>query len=136
MRRAFLLFSFLLLPGATLQAQSERQTGFMVHQLSVCPGENMAEVNRISGIIAPILDQLQQEGMIRAWYDLRHSWGDEWNVGFVSIADSHRAWLDYWAEFLRRVNQVAPGEIAQMNTLCTLHKDNFYRIRDSRGGGD
>lgn len=133
MRRA--LFPVLVLALAVsaygIEAQAQRQTGFMVHQLSVCPGPNMARINELSAIGAPILNALRDEGMISAWYDVRHGWGDEWNVGVVTVAESHRAWLDFWSEYLRRFSAASPGVLAEFNTLCTLHKDNMYNVRNS-----
>lgn len=114
--------------------QAERNTGFLVHQLQVCPSSNMEEVNRLEALFKPIFDELVEEGMIRAWYDLRHAWGDEWNVSWVTVAESHRAWLDYWSEFLRRVNERHPTLWEELGPLCTLHKDNMYSIRDSGTG--
>jgi hypothetical protein len=112
MYRTVALMALLLSIPVGLEAQRERETGFMVHQMSVCPGQNMAEINRLNELTAPILDDLVDEGMIRVWYDVRHAWGDEWNVGMVTVADSHRDWLD-----------------------CPMHKDNMYAVRDS-GDGD
>lgn len=134
MRGLVILFGLVLLPGA-VAAQAERHTGFMVHQLNVCPQQNMAELNRLTAAAVPILEKLQEEGMIRAWYDIRHAWGDEWNVGFVTVAESHRAWLDYWNEFVSRMNKSDPDWFSRVTGLCTMHKDNFYSIRDSRSGG-
>lgn len=122
----------LAVTSTTIEAQTERQTGFMVHQLLICPSSNMAEVDRLSALTAPILEELRQEGRIRAWYDLRHAWGDEWNVSIVTVADSHRAWLDFWSEYLRRVTERQPDLFPEFLSLCTLHKDNMYSIRDSR----
>ncbi|MDA1104227.1 MAG: hypothetical protein O2956_11600 [Gemmatimonadetes bacterium] len=131
MRRTLFLFLAFAVSAVSLEAQADRQTGFMVHQLSVCPGPNMARINELSAVGAPILNALKEEGMIRDWYDLRHGWGDEWNVGMVTIAASHRAWLDFWAEYLRRLGAAQPGVLAEYGSLCTLHKDNMYSVRNS-----
>ncbi len=129
------LTALLLAPSAVAaQAQSELQTGFMVHQWMQCPQQNVAEINRLTALSVPILNQLKDEGMIRAWYDVRHAWGDEWNVGFITVADSRSAWFDFWGEYVRRVSQAHPDLMAQFTALCTIHKDNMYAIRDSRGG--
>jgi len=120
-------------PASAQEAQAERQPGFMVMQWQVC--QDVAEINRISDVTGPILEALQDEGMISAWYDIRHGWGDEWNVGFVTVAASHRAWLDYWDEFVRRAREADPNLFSAFGAACTLHKDNFYSVRDSRDGG-
>ncbi|HSG07673.1 MAG TPA: hypothetical protein VLA36_04935 [Longimicrobiales bacterium] len=135
MTRALVFSALLLLPGAALQAQTERQTGFMAQQWSICTAEGVALINETASITTPILEALRSEGMIRAWYDVRHAWGDEWNVGFITIADSHRAWLDFWAEYWRRASAAAPEAMEAFGKHCTMHKDNFYSIRDSRTPG-
>lgn len=134
MRRIALL-GIMLLCAHPLAAQAERETGFMVHQWLICPAQHMDEVNQLTDRLVPILDQLRQEGMIRAWYDVRHAWGDEWNYGFISVVDSHRAWLDFWSEYLRRVDEAEADVFPRVLELCELHKDNLYSIRNSRGGG-
>lgn len=134
MRSLALALVLLTLPAAVhAQAAQERQTGFMVHQWQIC--RDLTEYNRINDQITPILEELRSEGMIRAWYDIRHAWGDEWNVGLVTTFDSHQAWLNFWNEFLRRVNERIPGLFARFSEVCTLHKDNLYNVRDSRTGG-
>ena len=130
--QSLVLVPFLALAASPLAAQEDRETGFMVHQWLVCPAENMEEINRMSETTTRIIKALQDEGMIRAWYDVRHAWGDEWNVGYVSVFDSHRAWLDYWDEFIRRVNAADSTLFGRFGRLCTMHKDNLLVIRDSR----
>lgn len=135
MLRVALALTFLWLASPPLQAQEDPSTGFMVHQLWACPSTNLPEINRLVAQTTPILDELVEEGMIRAWYDLRHGWGDEWNVGFVTVADSHEAWLDYWSEYLQRVQDQHPNFGEEFQPLCTMHKDNMYAIHDSRTDG-
>lgn len=135
MLRVALALALLFAIAPALEAQQDRTTGFMVHQLMVCPDTNMSEINRLNALTTPILDELVEEGFIWAWYDLRHAWGDEWNVGFVTVADSHRAWLDYWSEFLSRTSERHPTLMGEFQALCTMHKDNMYSIRDSGVSG-
>ena len=118
-----------------LQAHAQdRNGGFMVHQMCVATNENVAEINELSAITKPILDDLKAEGMISAWFELRHGWGDEYNVGTVTVADSHRAWLDFWSEFLARAREAEPGILRRMNDACLMHKDNMYNVRDMSVG--
>jgi hypothetical protein len=127
-RIAFLMLAFVLLPSSI--AAQERNTGFMVHQLCVASNDGVAAANAMSETTSPILEALREEGMISAWFELRHGWGDEWNVGTVTVAESPRAWLDFWSEFLTRVRAEDPGLIGRMNASCELHKDNMYNVRN------
>lgn len=131
---AIVLLAALSLPFA-LQAQQQSETGFMVQQMQVCPPENQGAVNEFNDdVAAPILNDLQEEGMIRSWYFLAHAWGDEWNNVIVTVADSHREWLDFWSEYVSRLNEESPGWGEEILPLCTMHKDNMYTITDGRSG--
>jgi hypothetical protein len=127
-RMTLLMLAAALVPGSI--AAQERNTGFMVHQLCVATSDGVAAADEMSATTSPILEALREEGMISAWFELRHGWGDEWNVGTVTVAQSHRAWLDFWSEFLNRVSAADPGLFARMNASCELHKDNMYTVRN------
>ncbi len=120
-------------PAGAQPDQPGRETGFMVHQMFVCSPEHVGAFNRLMDeTSAPVLNDLQAKGMIRTWYFLSHAWGDEWNSGVVTIGDSHRAWLDFWAEYLKRLDAASPGWREKLAPLCTMHKDNMYTIRNGR----
>jgi len=131
MFRAIIVVALFTVFTPTLHGQEARNTGFLVHQLLVCPYSNMGEINRLSALTKPILDELVDEKFIRAWYDLRHAWGDEWNVSVITVADNQRHWLDFWSEYLRRVREKHPTYWSDFLGLCTIHKDNMYSVRDS-----
>jgi hypothetical protein len=128
------VFLALLALPTTLLAQTPRETGFMVHQWCIVEQQDMAAWNGFQEQTVPILTALQEEGMLQAWYHVQHAWGDEWNVGYVTVADNHRAWLDFWDEYLRRIDAAIPDFWSQAGPLCKRHKDNMYAVHDSRGG--
>ncbi len=127
-RIAILAMAACALP-TVVQAQ-DRTTGFMVQQLCVASSAGVSAANEMTAVTAPILEDLRAEGMISAWFDLRHGWGDEWNVGTITVAESHRAWLDFWSEFLTRVRAQDEGLVSRMVASCELHKDNMYNVRN------
>ena len=129
MTKTILMAIALSLMPIALVAQ-ERNTGFMVHQLCVASPEGVATMNEMAVVSAPILTDLVEEGMISAWYDLRHGWGDEYNVGTVTVAESHRAWLDFWSEFVSRLRAEDAGAFGRANAACVMHKDNMYSVRN------
>ena len=129
MTKTILVAIALSLMPIALVAQ-ERNTGFMVHQLCVASPEGVATMNEMAVVSAPILNDLVEEGMISAWYDLRHAWGDEYNVGTVTVAESHRAWLDFWSEFVSRLRAEDAGAFGRVNAACVMHKDNMYSVRN------
>lgn len=127
---AFLVFAIILSTGA-LAAQEQRDDGFMVHQIQVCPPENQEALNEFTDeVAAPILNDLVDEGMVRSWYHLMHAWGDEWNDVIVTVVDDHRAWLDFWSEYLARLDDASPNWREELLPLCTMHRDNMYVVRN------
>lgn len=133
MRVAAFLLSMIVLSAGALTAQEQREGGFMVHQIQVCPPENQEAINEFTdGVVAPIMTDLKEEGMVRSWYQLVHAWGDEWNNVTVTVVDDHRAWLDFWSEFLTRLDEASPNWQEELLPLCTMHKDNMYVVRNGR----
>ncbi|UCC71936.1 MAG: hypothetical protein JSV86_16425 [Gemmatimonadota bacterium] len=126
-----------LVSASPLAAQEEEeeapQPGTIVFSQNKCPYENLPTLNTVLDSIAtPVLDELLAEGQLLGWGVLTHSWGDEWNWNIYYVVESHRAFLDFWSEYIRRLNESYPGWYQQFVGLCTDHKDNIYSVRVSR----
>jgi hypothetical protein len=135
MKRTLLVALGLMLPATIVVARQQQQdrTGFVVTQLQICAPENQAAIDRFNdGVMAPIMEELKAEGMIRSWAHLVHSWGDEWNNVNITVVDNHATWVSAWAEVMRRLNVRSPTWIEEVLPLCSLHKDNMYSMRNSR----
>jgi hypothetical protein len=135
--RLFVGASFLaLIAGSIADAQESPQPGTVVFSQNICPYENITSINAIAdSVFTPILDELLNEGRILGWGILTHAWGDEWNWNVYYTVESHRAFLDFWAEYIARLNARHPGLLQRFAPLCTEHKDNIYSVRVSRPGG-
>lgn len=105
---------------------------FVLHQNKVLM-ENTAKLNALQdSLFTPILNELVDEGKLIGWGQLMHGWGDEWNYNFYFITENHRAFLDFWSEYIKRVNNRHPGWFKQIAPLFTDHKDSMYSIRTFR----
>lgn len=120
-------------PATAQEARIPSKPGwFVFNQNKVLP-ENVAKLNVLQdSLFAPILNELVDEGKLIGWGQLMHAWGDEWNYNFYFITESHRAFLDFWAEYISRLNKRHPGWFKKVALLFTEHKDNMFSIRAMR----
>jgi hypothetical protein len=130
----FLLLTLVLASPLAAQEEGEApQPGTVVFSQNKCPAQNVPIVNAaMDSIFAPVLDELLEEGKLLGWGILTHSWGDEWNWNIYYSVESHRAFLDFWREYIGRLNERHPGWPEQVWDLCTDHKDNIYSVRIAR----
>jgi hypothetical protein len=80
-------------------------------------------------VFTPTLNAFVDEGKLIDWGVLVHEWGDEWNWNIYYTAESHAAFVDFWAEYVDRLDQQHPGWFDRFGTLCAEHRDNIYTIR-------
>lgn len=121
-----------LVPVSPLAAQATPppRAGTLVFSQNKCPPGVVDKVNAAAdSVFGPILNELVTEGKLLGWGILEHGWGDEWNWNVWYSVANHRAFLDFWQEYVRRLNQRHPGWFARYGTLCTDHKDNIYSVR-------
>jgi hypothetical protein len=130
------LLALLVLAPQTTQAQDaprERQTGFMMMNQHVCPLQGLGRVHEITDTyITPIFEEMRQAGEIRSWGFLDHAWGDEWNFNFYVITENRETFFNAWNSFMRRAEERHPGIGLEFASLCTMHRDNLYVVRDHR----
>jgi hypothetical protein len=90
---------------------------------------NFAHMGKLTGaadsLLAPIAQELVDEGSLYAFGTLTHTWGDEWNLVFYWTAEDIPAFLDAWQEMTRRINERHPDAFP-ITDYCTDHKDNIY----------
>ena len=49
--------------------------------------------------------ELIKEGKLFGWGQFNHAWGDEWNLNLYYITECHSAFVEFWNEFMKRVNE-------------------------------
>jgi hypothetical protein len=127
---ALLFFAY---PADAQETEKSLKPGsFVMNQFKV-PYQNVARFNALQdSIFAPLLDEFMEEGKLQGWGVLTHAWGDEWNYNWYYVTENHKAFLDFWGEFVGRVNMRFPGTYSEIEGLFTDHKDNFYSIRSMR----
>ena len=83
----------------------------------------------------PVWNQLVDEGMIISYSMMTHAWGDEWNLNYMIITESHEAFLKAWTEGFKRIRSTMPQEKWDELMKYTLeHKDNLYSLRHHYSG--
>ena len=113
--------------------QKSPKPGFFLFNQNKVANENVAKLNALQdSLFAPILNELVKEGKLLGWGQLMHAWGDEWNYNFYFITENHRGFLDFWSEYVNRLNKRFPGWFDKLAPLFTDHKDNMYSIRSMR----
>lgn len=126
----------LIIVAYTATAQESQKTpkpGFVVLNQNKIPAANVAKLNEFQdSIAAPILNDLMKEGKLLGWGQLDHAWGDEWNYNIYFITENHRAFLDFYSEYIARMNKKSPGWFQKLAPLFGEHKDNMYTIRVMR----
>ena len=132
--RFFLVLSFLFVTHRATAQQDNRtpKPGFFtMQQFKLVFGQG-AKFNSLSdSVFVPILDELVKEGKLIGWGQLTHAWGDEWDNNFYFVTESHRAFLDFWEEYVSRLTKRFPGSFTALSATIEGHKDNLYTIRKS-----
>lgn len=127
------LIVFLTILLSNSFAQDEKKAikpGWLVFSQNMVKMEEVGKLNTlVDSITAPIMKELIDEGMLIGWGQLNHAWGDEWNVNFYYITESHAAFLKCWNEFVKRANKRFPGSFKDWAPLLKAHKDNMYYVR-------
>ena len=80
---------------------------------------------------APILDELQQEGIIEGWNAYQHSTGGEYNFKMMIRAETWAAFDRFWSEYLGRLDQRAPDAAARIGALIQAHKDEVWDVAEA-----
>ncbi len=116
-----------------LRAQAPAPPGVFVLSQNRCAYGTLSQLNAlVDTTVAPVLNELVAEGRLHGWGLLEHSWGDEWNWNLFYTATSHRAFLDAFDEFARRVSQRHPTAFERLVSYCTDHRDNIYGVHAMR----
>lgn len=129
----YLRIVLVIVLAATITIAQEKEKpakpGTLVFSQNICPIENMPKLEAaLDSIFAPILDKFIDEGKLFGWGVLTHAWGDEWNWNYYYIVENHRAFLDFFDEYVKRVQEQHPGLMNEIRPLITRHKDNIYSI--------
>ena len=116
-----LLFSFTLLA----------QNGFvMLNQNKVEFANQNKAFKLVDNYFSPVWNDLVNEGKIYSYQVMTHLWGDEWNLNYMIVAESHEKFLQAWSEGFRRIRSSMPPEKWDELFEYTIeHKDNLYKLR-------
>lgn len=108
----YCLFIAALFGSQNAAAQAAAEPGLMVLSEQKCDYTNMDELGALQdSVFTPTLNAFVDEGKLIDWGVLVHEWGDEWNWNIYYTAESHAAFVDFWAEYVdrREVTQAPPS---------------------------
>jgi len=124
---AVLIFSF---AAGNIYAQSEEHPILVVSFQKVNFGK-ISDVNKVfNEKMAPVLSSMVDDGLLRSWGLFNHAWGDEWNVNVWYVVDNMEAFVNFWQEYVKRLNEKSPGAFDEMRPYIMEHKDNIYSIQN------
>ena len=114
-------------------AEGEEPARFIMSNQSMVNQADLGTINALMDSVSmPVLDAMLDEGLIDSWGDLRHAWGDEWNVIWYMSAKNHAAFVNAWNELIRRLSEAHPGAFREMGQYVQAHRDNLYYIQYAR----
>ena len=117
---------FFLINANSVFSQDEGPETLVFSQNRVAM-KDMNMVNKIvDSLMAPIWNEIMNEGMIMGWGQLNHEWGDEWNCNFYYSAKDKESFFAAWDEFIKRMSERHPGAWAKVIPSFYAHKDNIY----------
>lgn len=86
--------------------------------------DNLREQTR--NTMAPILNNLVQEGKLINWGILEHRWGDEWNWNIYYAAKDIPTFLDAFQTMISEGTKADPEFTSRIWETCFEHKDAMY----------
>tara|TARA_B100000700_G_scaffold315433_1_gene403480 strand:+ start:6372 stop:6764 length:393 start_codon:yes stop_codon:yes gene_type:complete len=112
------------------------QQGFVMFNQNKVEFANQNKAYKIfDDYFNPVWNQLVDEGMITSYSLMTHGWGDEWNLNYMIVTESHEAFLKAWSEGFKRIRNSMPQEKWNELMKYTLeHKDNLYSLRHHYSG--
>ena len=113
------------------EAEEKELPKTLVFSQNIIAMKDLSKLQALSdSVFSPIVSQMVDEGKLFGWGQLNHAWGDEWNFNLYYIAKDHKAFLDFWNEYIKRVSEEHPNAVSQWINLVQEHKDNIYSVRN------
>jgi len=122
---AIIVFVFV---AANISAQSEEHPLLVVSFQKVKLSDIDTANKLINEKMAPILNELVDDGMLYGWGLFNHAWGDEWNVNVWYTVKDMDAFSKFWGEYVKRVREKQPDAWKELRGYIQEHKDNIYII--------
>lgn len=121
------------------QQMEQQEEGPPVIRLSFfqCHSNQIGDVmSQADSIVIPVWEELVEEGRVMDYGFFTHWWADEWNVGIYTLAPTIDAIISAEAEADSRIQERHPDAPDTMGEACPWHRDGFYNVGPSTGGGN
>jgi hypothetical protein len=79
-------------------------------------------------VSVPILEELQEEGIIQGWNVWQHQTGGEYNWRFAVRATQWAQFGQFWEQYLGRLAERFPDDLARSAEMIRAHKDEIWDI--------
>ena len=79
----------------------------------------------------PILQELQEEGVIAGFGLQMHNTAGEYNIRFAVRSDDWASFGDFWSEYLGRSEQRHPRDFERASEMLQAHTDEIWDITSS-----
>ena len=89
-------------------------------------GEMGALREDVEKIMAPILNDLVQEGKLLNWGVLEHAWGDEWNWNMYYVSKDIPVFLESFNKMISKAMNADQQFVENFWDRCFEHKDAMY----------
>lgn len=135
MHRAAICLAVLALGGVQpLAGQEERMPAHVYEAYYRISQADMDDWNRqYWEYSVPILEGLQEKGVIQGWSHWQHHTGGEYNVRFAVRAYDWAAFDTFWEEYLSGMQAAMPEEEWERGArLIVEHRDEIWDIGGSR----
>lgn len=135
------LLTFFLLTFGTFAQDENGDDGtepkFLAFSQNMVPMSELQNVLSIGdSLMAPVLDELVDEGMLYGWGVLTHAWGDEYNYNIYYTAKDHTSFVKAFGEFVKRMQERHPEAWRETVQHFKAHKDNLYSIHRMYDGNE
>ena len=119
--------ALVLAAPAAAVAQGGPLPGAIVLSFNKCDLARVGDIIQMTdSAIVPIAQEMVNEGKLFNYGLMTHDWGDEWNVVYYYVVEDHRAFLNFWDDFVSRIVQRHPTLFGEFLARCSEHKDNIY----------
>ncbi len=123
MRKHYLFFAFSLLWSGNILAQHPT----VVFSQNKCDYGKLEVIREsTASVLAPILNNLVQQGDLLNWGILEHSWGDEWNWNIYYAAKDVPTFLSAFDDLVGEAMEDDPEWMNEFWEACFEHKDAMY----------
>ena len=126
--RALLAIALMVAPSDAAAQETEDEGLLYVANFKIAYSDLEEWIGIYHEHSVPVLQQLQEEGVITGWNKWQHSTGGEYNWRFVIFAEQWGQYDQFWEEYLGRMQERSAEAFARANAMIQAHTDEVWSI--------